>query len=389
MLFRKSKFFKKTATLRGSQDGINALAFSEEGKFLAAAGRGGAIIWDLATLSEVTTPSALIQSKTWDAARSFNTVEWMYFREQESTHILLLGSDAGEVILLGWVPERKAFRIIQRLPPEEAGDGVISMHVYEREPSQARAYFVVATYGGRVSVRRLTLTGCHILFSTTVDYELVAVRFYPRTRDVYLFAAAGGLIACLDKETGQTIFSGRLGPETMGSICVDSTGDRFVVGTARNFEMFNFKDVGYLQTFVCRKPIVPFPKDAAFTDDGLALVGGTDYGVAAVFDVNSGAMVQTLNYPEGGLVQTVAVYTSSDTHTIAIAGSTLNRPAEVILFQKSRPSNPLPPTNSYYKIVGPQSWWLSCLILIPLALIGCHTLASIVFPQVRIHHFAL
>ncbi|KAJ3711853.1 hypothetical protein DFJ43DRAFT_1161676 [Lentinula guzmanii] len=229
-----SPSFQENGYSSSSQDGINALAFSEEGKFLAAAGRGGAIIWDLATLSEVTTPSALIQSKTWDAAQSFNTVEWMYFRNKESTHILLL------------VPIRLSD--YSTIAPEEAGDGVISMHVYEREPSQARAYFVVATYG--------------------VDYELVAVRFYPRTRDVYLFAAAGGLIACLDKKRSNH-FLRRLGPETMGSICVDSTGDRFV------------------------KPIVPFPKDAAFTDDGLALVGGTDYGVAAVFDVNSGAMVQT------------------------------------------------------------------------------------------------
>lgn len=71
--------------------------------------------------------------------------------------------------------------------------------------------------------------------------------------------------------------------------------------------MFRLEDNEHIQTYVSEKPRVFVVRDAAFSEDGLVFVGGTDNGVATVFNVKSGAIVQTLEYPGGGLVQPVAV----------------------------------------------------------------------------------
>lgn len=77
-------------------------------------GHGGATIWNLATVSEVTVPSSLTQGNQWSPARAFNVVQWMYFNAQ-ATHILLLGSMQGYVLILSWTAElnvRKSLLII-------------------------------------------------------------------------------------------------------------------------------------------------------------------------------------------------------------------------------------------------------------------------------------
>jgi hypothetical protein len=88
---------------------------------------------------------------------------------------------------------------------------------------------------------------------------------------------------------------------------MNGSGKRFVAWTGEDFKMFRLEDNEHIQTYVGEKPKVFVVRDAAFSEDGLVFVGGTDNGVATVFNVKSGAIVQTLEYPGGGLVQPVAV----------------------------------------------------------------------------------
>lgn len=88
---------------------------------------------------------------------------------------------------------------------------------------------------------------------------------------------------------------------------MESSGKHFVAWTGKDFEMYRLDGIAYKQTFEGDHPRASFPKDTAFTDEGMALVGGTDRGVATIYSIKSGAVVQTLRYPEGGLVQAVTV----------------------------------------------------------------------------------
>lgn len=80
---------------------------------------------------------------------------------------------------------------------------------------------------------------------------------------------------------------------------MESSGKHFVAWTGKDFEMYRLDGIAYKQTFEGDHPRASFPKDT--------LVGGTDRGVATIYSVKSGAVVQTLRYPEGGLVQAVTV----------------------------------------------------------------------------------
>ena len=53
--------------------------------------------------------------------------------------------------------------------------------------------------------------------------------------------------------------------------------------------------------------VVLYPKQLAFVDGGKGLVAGTDNGHALVYSLDESKIKQKLNYPKGGLVQTVAV----------------------------------------------------------------------------------
>jgi hypothetical protein len=50
-----------------------------------------------------------------------------------------------------------------------------------------------------------------------------------------------------------------------------------------------------------------FPRQVVFAENDEVIVGGTDGGCALVYKVENPEEVQKLNYPEGGLVQKVAV----------------------------------------------------------------------------------
>lgn len=116
--------------------------------------------------------------------------------------------------------------------------------------------------------------------------------------------------------------------------------------------MFKLDNLNHVRTFACENPIVRYTKQAVFVEDSRLLVGGTDRGCAVVYETESGNSIQTLAYTRGGLVQYVAVNPTSsagytkliysplqaltlhDRHLIAIAGSTLEQPADVVVYRK-------------------------------------------------------
>lgn len=128
MLFRKSKFYEKTATLRGPQDAVSALSFSAHGRFIAAvgasrlflsrnyvftpiSGHGGAAVWNAATSSPVNVPSTVVQVSPRQQKRIFDCALWMYFKHPRDEHILVLGSLHGNIVFLSWNAEQNVRKL--------------------------------------------------------------------------------------------------------------------------------------------------------------------------------------------------------------------------------------------------------------------------------------
>lgn len=93
-----------------------------------------------------------------------------------------------------------------------------------------------------------------------------------------------------------------------GTISIGCSGTLFVACTGHDFQAFGLLDTAYRHTYTVPGRVKALiPKDTAFAEEGKTLVGGTDSGMAIVYDAESGKAIQNLEYPRGGLVQPVAV----------------------------------------------------------------------------------
>lgn len=89
--------------------------------------------------------------------------------------------------------------------------------------------------------------------------------------------------------------------------------------TGQDFQAYRLQDTAYRQTYIGPERLkAPFSKDTAFAEGGTTLVGGTDSGMAIIYDAQSGKAIQMLEYPRGGLVQPVAVRSSCHTASFTI-----------------------------------------------------------------------
>ncbi|KAJ3817065.1 hypothetical protein F5880DRAFT_1512092, partial [Lentinula raphanica] len=114
-------------------------------------------------------------------------------------------------------------------------------------------------------------------------------------------------------------------------------------------------------------------------------------GRAIVFDVSSGAQMQQLDYPKGGLVQPVAACTIEDGYLVAIAGSTLEHPADVLVFKQalispSTASKDTPATLNVFhhlKRNGSLGHYFLLTLCILLAINGLHSFVLTCTPLVQ------
>ncbi|KAJ3968600.1 WD40-repeat-containing domain protein, partial [Lentinula raphanica] len=325
-------------TLQGARDAVISLSFSPQAKFIAAAGYGGIAIWDLETFDVIPVSSNVYNPRN---PRNVCTASaWIHF-EQNDRHVLLVGSQEGTLSMLQWTDNHKAFSTVIQVIPESPGSQVLSIDVYQEEISIGRlARIVVATADTRVTVYSLS-SSCELkeIYSVLLnDFNLIAAKFCKRTADIYAFEFDGGGVLRLDDKTGTLKSNQKYGPDPMGTVCTDDSSTFFVAFTGQDFQMLRLENLEYVKCFSGPDPVIRFPKVAAFAEDGIALVGGTDSGYAVVFNITSGNEVQRLSYPKGGLVQPVAACTSKDGYMIAIAGSAMETPADVLIYGKQHSS---------------------------------------------------
>ncbi|KAJ3876985.1 hypothetical protein F5051DRAFT_441023 [Lentinula edodes] len=198
-------------------------------------------------------------------------------------------------------------------PMNDTQDEILSIDVYEHEVASGRIGRVVA--------------------STANQYPKT-VKMCKKTRDIFVFPLYGGEILCLDYKTGSIKSRKSPGPGRMGSVALSNACDKFVAYTGKNFQLYRLGNLEILKNFTAEAPLVLFPKQVVFGESETIVVGGTDRGCVLVYDVETEEVIQRLNYPDGSLVQPVSTFTVPGRHLIAIAGSTQEQPAHVILFEK-------------------------------------------------------
>ncbi|KAJ3892064.1 WD40-repeat-containing domain protein [Lentinula edodes] len=342
--------YQHLITLQDSRDAVICLSFSPQAKFIAAAGYGGVTVWDLESFDPIPVSNNIYNPRNPDNV--YSACAWLHF-EQADRYFLIVGSQEGTVSIMQLEANDEAFHTAVRVVPEPSGFQVLSIDVYHTEIGIGKlARIAVATADNRTTLYTLSSSGVfREIFSATVEnFSLIAARFCKKTADIYIFELNGGTIMKLDYKTGDVKSNQKYGPDPMGTVCIDDSSNFFVACTDSDFQMLRLDTIEHIRTFSSPDPVVVrFPKVATFSEDGAVLIGGTDKGHAMVFDVQSGAKVQPLKYAKGGLVQPVAACISKKGFLAAIAGSTMEIPAEVVIYQKSHLPPSAPESNDIMK----------------------------------------
>ncbi|KAJ3924631.1 MAG: hypothetical protein NXY57DRAFT_1044773, partial [Lentinula lateritia] len=119
------------------------------------------------------------------------------------------------------------------------------------------------------------------------------------------------------------------------SVSLDQPRNRFVTYSGLDFQLFSLANLSHIRTYQDEPPIISYPKQVAFAENGTKIVAGTDRGKVLIYNTESGQLDQTLIYVKGNLVQPVAAASFDGMHYIAAAGSTLKMPSEVLVWRNS------------------------------------------------------
>lgn len=73
--------------------------------------------------------------------------------------------------------------------------------------------------------------------------------------------------------------------------------------------MYNIANGGLIQKFSQTGVVVQrrVPKDAAFAEEDNSVVGGSNHGQIYIWSRSTGALLQQIKHPDGGMVQAVTV----------------------------------------------------------------------------------
>ncbi|KAK7457780.1 hypothetical protein VKT23_010119 [Stygiomarasmius scandens] len=328
--------YKKLTTLTGPRDAISSVTFSVDATFVSAAGYGGITIWDLASSTAVTTP--YLPYEPHNAQHVYFSSSWMYF-EGTDKHVFIVGNMSGQVSIWHFDRVQKAFRAMGNHVVDKDGRSIV-MSIDVSEPRVAPGHsgrFVTSTDDGTIAVWALTSTfelANVFKIDLPEDFNPRIVKFARSTRNIFSFSKTGGGFLQLKGEDADYSWSKKDGPKEMHFVTVDEKQDVFVAWTGQRAEMYRLGNSEYVKAFQGEAPLVGNTKQVSFAEDGSRLIVGTDHGFVEVYSVDSGEIIQRLEYPRKSLVQYIATQSITSCHLIAIAGSTKSQPADVVVFKK-------------------------------------------------------
>ncbi|KAJ3872010.1 WD40-repeat-containing domain protein [Lentinula edodes] len=323
------------ATLGGLRDAVLSVNFSAHGKFISAAGYNGVIVWDLETSLPVALPIQRFHLEKPEHV--YPASVWIYFNKS-SRHVLLLGSLDGQITAWDWNSEAMTFECV-RLPVSHHPESqILSLDVHQLHVETKHRARIIASFADR-SVKSWTVSPDgnlnHVFTVQMEDFIPKSVRFHTESRNIYIFAMKGGKRVLLDYQTGAIISCIDKGCDVMASVSLDQPRNRFVTYSGLDFQLFSLANLSHIRTYQDEPPIISYPKQVAFAENGTKIVAGTDRGKVLIYNTESGQLDQTLIYVKGNLVQPVAAASFDGMHYIAAAGSTLKMPSEVLVWRNS------------------------------------------------------
>ncbi|KAK7029486.1 hypothetical protein VNI00_014519 [Paramarasmius palmivorus] len=301
--------YKLVSTFSGPQNAILSLSFSTDGNFLAATGLDGITIWDLRTMTQTPIPERYLSPEASEDMVSVST--WAFF-ERTSRHVLFFGCLLGDIIAWHWNDQKRVFEYFARATPNTAKKQILSMDLHTQKiVSKRSAHLAVSCQDRSVAVWKLSSVGeFSPVFAIKLDIIPKTVRF-DNARNLHVFAYMGGEVVCLDR-SGAIASNRSTDIERMGSVAFERSTERIIVSTGKDLRILSMDTLKHHNTLANSAPsVVLYPRQVTFAENNTKAVGGTDSGHAVLYDLKDGSIMQRLDYPQGGLVQTVAVHSLS------------------------------------------------------------------------------
>ncbi|KAF8572660.1 hypothetical protein K439DRAFT_1281891, partial [Ramaria rubella] len=124
-------------------------------------------------------------------------------------------------------------------------------------------------------------------------------------KDILVFGLFDSNMHVLRGDNGKVMVTHKLGSR-IGSAAISNKHNQCVIdNTTDEFNLYWLGNGAYICTFNTGKPRRNVPKQVTFGEDGKAIVGGSDHGVAYVFNQVKGMNLDVLQCAKKGLVQTI------------------------------------------------------------------------------------
>ncbi|KAF8589291.1 hypothetical protein K439DRAFT_1612878 [Ramaria rubella] len=140
-------------------------------------------------------------------------------------------------------------------------------------------------------------------------------------KDVLVFGLFDSNMHVLRGDKGKVMVTHKLGSR-IGSAAISNKHNQCVINnTTEGFNLYWLGNGAYIHTFNTGKPRQNVPKQVTFGEDGKAIVGGSDHGVAYIFDQVKGTNLDVLQHAKKGLVQAITTHDRNSVSMIVTASS--------------------------------------------------------------------
>ncbi|KIP01227.1 hypothetical protein PHLGIDRAFT_123544 [Phlebiopsis gigantea 11061_1 CR5-6] len=306
--------YRLAARLKGHSDAIHCLALSDDTVYLASGGSDGIRFWNIKTCAEIPAPyhSRLREPVT--------RILWLPQRDGFA-QMLAYGTALGYLVLVQKVPHEERFdeKFARRLG---AGGEITSIAAGPADHNGVR----LATASRDQICQVWTFdrgSQLHNIWSVQMDGTVpIALSFTNSfSNDVCAFGIWDGVLTVLSGKDGSVISTRQVTDGVIGWAAVDTRQSLLAFDNVTDgFSLHRMDTLECTRTFPTGTPVKHRSKQVEFGEGGEVVVGGSDHGVAYVFDRATGVQLDVLRHAQKGMLQAIATsYSDFGLSTVATA----------------------------------------------------------------------
>ncbi|KAG1769701.1 WD40-repeat-containing domain protein, partial [Suillus placidus] len=293
--------YRPLARLTTYSGTVHALAISNDGRILAGGvGTTRIKLWDINSHNE------LLCSSHHESRGTVSCAVWTTTR-QTTVETLCYGTGLGYITFLrrGLIDNN-----FQEICARRLGSGFeITCLSCHPTSSEGNIQIAVGTRDKMVQVLILnTSSQLQSVFAVQLENTVPKSVAFTDNKAIYVFRLYDGKFMKLEDEDG-TIVEEVSCKSLIGYAAVHQKCGVFIVDNATDgFTLYRLEGKGEpIRTFATALPSLSVLKQVAFGEEGKVIVGGSDNGLAYVFDRKMGQVLKTLHHADAGLVQMIAV----------------------------------------------------------------------------------